>query len=71
MKNKKSIDITPSICVVSSHQYQLAGPEEGMAKINGQRYHWWGGCPLCVDDKLKEIEKANGEVDIYYAKKIS
>lgn len=59
---KKYIDITPGICGYNSHMYIIEGPEEGIAEIDGQWYHWFGGCPRCVDNKLEELRKeANGD----------
>ena len=55
-KERRFVDITPGVCGDNLHHHILEGPEEGMAVINGVTYSWHGGCPLCVDEKLKELE---------------
>lgn len=51
----KHIDITPGVCGNSNHQWSMTGEEEGCVIVKGITYHWYGGCPSCVDIKLQEL----------------
>ena len=53
----KLIDITPGVCGNNDHFRVLEGPTEGSIMLGGIRYHWHGGCPRCVDEKVKELLK--------------
>ena len=55
-KMKLMVDITPGVCGDDSHAFILEGPEEGMTVIGETTYHWYGGCPRCVAEKLEELK---------------
>lgn len=55
-KERRFVDITPGVCGDNSHHYILQSPEAGMVEIDGVTYSWYGGCIMCVDKKLKELE---------------
>ena len=52
----KAIDITPGVCGNNKHCDSMTMSTSGAREINGIIYHWSGGCSLCVEEKLKEIE---------------
>ena len=53
---EKFIDITPGVCGNDSHQHILEMPESGMMIVGETTYHWYGGCPRCVAEKLEELK---------------
>lgn len=56
------MNITPGICGNTDHCRSIIGNEEGAAEIGGHNYYWFGGCQLCIEDKLEKLRKeANGD----------
>ena len=55
-KDFERIDITPVECGNHTHYKSMGGPEDRMLEYENKIYFWFGGCPMCIDEKIKEIK---------------
>ena len=54
-EKRKMVNITPGVCGNNKHMRLMMGEEDGYFEHNGTEYFWHGGCPACVDERIKSI----------------